>query len=295
MKTRFTLLALLSAASATYTGYNLDAQRADGQCKTPLDWAADLAAIRTFPNPTGGDLAVRVFASSDCGTLWNIAQPAMDAGIRVLAGVWASDIDNHFSREKDALNGVIQLYGCGFLAAVSVGSEDLYRQEIPASRLAEQIYDVRGMVRQYGGACASVLITHTDTWTAWVDPANTPVINAVDFLSNDAYPYYQGANIIDGGATLATAINNVRAVAGGKPVWVGETGWPTAGAINGQAVPSVDNLQSYYRQAVCPGGPLHDINYFLFGAFDHANRAEGVEQSFGLANVNRQLKISMTC
>jgi exo-beta-1,3-glucanase (GH17 family) len=296
MQTVATLLTLLSAASAAYTGYNLDAEKADGSCKAPADWAADFAAIKSWPNPTKGPLAVRVFASSDCNTIANIAQPAKDAGIKVFAGVWAAESDGHFAREKNALDAALKQYGCEWLAGVSVGSEDLYRKEIPAARLAEQINDVRGLVRKYASVCPFLGVTHTDTWTAWVDPANAPVIKAADFIVVNAFPYWQGAEISTAGSVLATALANVRAVVGGKVMWLGETGQPTAGANEGLAVPSVANLQSYYRQTVCnKNGPLNDLSFFWFSAFDHKTREAGVEQNFGLATTDRQLKISLSC
>ena len=61
-------------------------------------------------------------------------------------------------------------------------------------------------------------IGHVDTWTAWVDPANTAVIEAVDWLGNDLYPCWQGIGTDNGAANNAywEAVNNVRAVSQGK-------------------------------------------------------------------------------
>lgn len=38
---------------------------------------------------------------------------------------------------------------------------------------------------------ASVPVGHVDTWTAWVNGSNNPVIEASDFIGVDAYPYFQ--------------------------------------------------------------------------------------------------------
>lgn len=214
---------------------------------------------------------------------------------KVLAGVWAFEGNGHFDREKNALNDVISEQGCDWLAAVSVGSEDLYREDIPASRLAEQIHDVRGMVRQHGGTCSTIPVTHTDTWTAWVNGANAPVIEASDVIISNAFPYWQGSDITEAAQTFANALSAAEGVSQGKPVWTGETGWPTAGDTEGAAVPSTANLQRYWREVQCSGGILFGKDSFWFSAFDHATRSDGVEQNFGVATSSRQLKISLNC
>lgn len=270
---------------------------ADGSCKSSADWNADFTALRTFYDPSGQDnqqLAVRLFASSDCNTIANVVRPAIDNNVKILAGVWTEDWA-HFDREKNALNAAVTQFGCDWLAGVSVGSEDLYRKETVASTLAMQIYDVRGMVRQYGGSCAQVPVGHTDTWTAWVDPANQDVINAVDMLITDGYPYWQGSSIDNAQGVFAKCVQDTINVAQGKEVWVGETGWPTAGGNQGSAVPSVTNLQTYWRMVACPGGPLYGMNYFWFSAFDAPSASPGVESNFGIADSNRKLKINLQC
>jgi exo-beta-1,3-glucanase (GH17 family) len=129
-------------------------------------------------------------------------------------------------------------------------SEDLYRKDTDASTLASKINDVRGMM--WGMGASSKSIGHVDTWTAWVDPANTAVIQAVDWLGNDAYAYFEGVSIDNGAANNAYwgAVERVRAVSQGKPVWTTETGWPQNGAAIGNAQPSIQNMQTFWWQVV---------------------------------------------
>ena len=93
---------------------------------------------------------------------------------------------------------------------------------------------------------------HVDTWTAWIDGANTAVIQAVDWIGNDAYAYFEGKGIDNGAANDAYwgAVERVRAVSQGKPVWTTETGWPINGAAIGGAQPSISNLQIFWWQVV---------------------------------------------
>lgn len=66
-----------------------------------------------------------------------------------------------------------------WLAGINVGSESLYRKEMPAWTLAERIYDVKGMV-QIAYKLPNIPVGTADTWTAWELPENAPVREAVD-------------------------------------------------------------------------------------------------------------------
>ena len=75
-----------------------------------------------------------------------------------------------------------------------------------------------------------------------MDPSNHAVISgenipnllltkAADMIITNGFPYWQGTAIERGNTTfyqsyLATK-NAVNGVSQGKPIWVGETGWPT--------------------------------------------------------------------
>jgi glucan endo-1,3-beta-D-glucosidase len=144
-------------------GFNVGANNEDGSCRSLQDWIDVFNKLKTLPQ---GIDSVRVYASSDCNTLANVVPVSLYSGIKILVGVWVTD-DGHFSREKDALYNAIQQYGSSWIAAISVGSEDLYRaqyqhtNEIDPGTLATRIYDVRGMVRSQG---VNAAVGHVDTW-----------------------------------------------------------------------------------------------------------------------------------
>jgi exo-beta-1,3-glucanase (GH17 family) len=170
---------------------------------------------------------MRVYASSDCNTLANAVPAAIKTGGQILASVWTQD-EGHYEREKQALLTATQQHGTGWLVAVTVGSEDLYRKETPPSRLAQQIYDVRGMLSTVPMG-SSIQVGHVDTWTAWVSGENIEVIQACDFIGTDGYPYFQNtqANNIDQGSNLFwESVQDVRNVVNkvkpGAWVWITE-------------------------------------------------------------------------
>jgi len=259
----FTLVAAaVSSVEAYYKGFNIGANLASGACRSEADWEFAFQKIASFP---GNFKDVRLYASGDCNTLANAVPAAIRTGTNLLVGVWTED-DAHFEAEKQALLQAIQQYGSDWILAVSVGSEDLYRKDTDAKTLAAKINDVRGMLWGLGASGKSV--GHVDTWTAWVDPANAAVIDAVDWLGNDAYPYWEGVAIENGASSDAywTAVEKVRAVSKGKEVWTTETGQPITGDTVGNSVPSIDNLQTFWWQVSCAS--FNSLNYFFYDLDD---------------------------
>jgi len=240
-----TIAAACAGAEAYWKGFNIGANNPDGSCKSQADWETDFKTIASLP---GAFTSVRLYASSDCDTLANAVPAALTTGTTLLVGVWTED-STHYENEKQALLAAVQQYGHDWIISVSVGSEDLYRGDTDASTLASQINDVRGMM--WGLGAGSIEVGHVDTWTAWVDSANTAVIEACDFLGMDGYPYFQDASIQDANDVFWTSVNNVRAVSQGRWVWLTESGWPVSGGNLGPAVPSVANAQTYWWEVMC--------------------------------------------
>lgn len=119
--------------------------------------------------------------------------------------------------------------------------------------LAGYIGEVRNVVK--GSCLKDIPIGHVDTWTAYVEDSNKPLIDACDWLGMDAYPYFEDAkpNSVENGKELfQAALEKTQAAGGGKPVWITETGWPVSGKTSGKAVASTKNAENYYQQVGCP-------------------------------------------
>ena len=164
-----TLLFLSNGAHAYWKGFNVGAEKPTGGRKTQADWEQDFRTLQSLP---GHFTSARLYASSDSDTLANAVPAALATGTTLLVGVWTEN-DDHFNAEKQALMTAIQQHGHDWIIAVTVGSEDLYRGNTNADKLATQIKDVRGMLWSLGAG--SVEVGHVDTWTAWVKPENTAV------------------------------------------------------------------------------------------------------------------------
>ena len=206
--------------------------------------------------------------------------------------MWASGGQDFFNNELQALQAAISQNPnlASSVIGLSVGSEDLYR--ISPTGIAgndgvgagpdvitSYISQVRSALA--GTALSGVPVGHVDTWTAWINGSNDAVIAAVDFIGTDAYPYFQNTmenSIQNANQTFFEAYYNTTAVAGGKPVWITETGWPVSGPTENLAVPSIANAQTYWDQVAC--AVLGNINTFWYTLQDAAPTTPS--PSFGL-------------
>lgn len=183
----------------------------------------------------------------------------------LLLGLWASG--DTFANELAALKAAIETYGdelTDLIAGISVGSEDLYRNSptgiendsgigAQPDTLVTYIKEVRAAIA--GTAWSAASIGHVDTWTAWVNGSNDAVIENLDWLGVDAYPYFQTTmdNDISLGASLLNdALTETDSASQGKPVWITETGWPVSGDKENQAVASTENAKAYWDAVGCP-------------------------------------------
>lgn len=261
-------VALATAASAQIKGYNYGSTNIDGSNRVQSQWV-DLFNTAKNVAGTSGFSSARLFTTIQAGST-NAPIEAIPAAIStdttLLLGLWASAGQASFDNEVAALTAAISQYGTAFtdrVVGISVGSEDLYRISpkgvdnlsgpgAEPSTIAGYIGQVRSAIS--GTALSTKPIVHVDTWTAWANSSNAEVVAAVDVLGMDAYPYYEtenGNDISNALNLFNSALSQCQAASQGKEVWVTETGWPTTGETLAQAVPNVQNAETYYKQVGC--------------------------------------------
>jgi glucan endo-1,3-beta-D-glucosidase len=260
---------LASGASAeNYLGFNSGATLADRSAKFKSDFLAEFKTAQGLQKAPGKFNAVRLYTNIQAYSQDDPIQAfeaAMETDTKILLGIWTSGTSS-IEKELSALKKAIDKYGKKFtdlVIGMSIGSEDLYRDS--ATGIANKAGVGAGpdvvvkFINEYkksvsSTALKSVPIGHVDTWDAWTNGTNKVVIDAVDWVGVDEYPYYEsgkGNDIKNSGKLFDRAFDAVKGAVDGKPIWVTETGWPATGPDWDEAVASTENAKYYWQEIGC--------------------------------------------
>ncbi|KAM3521590.1 hypothetical protein NHJ13051_006170 [Beauveria bassiana] len=257
-----------AAADSNYLGFNSGSTLADRSAKFKKDFEAEFKTAQALNGAPGKFNAVRLYTNIQAYSTddpISAFEAAIDTETYLLLGIWASGADN-INKELSALKKAVDTYGSKFtdlVIGMSIGSEDLYRNSQTGTKnkagLGADPDVILNFIKDYkkaveGGALAKVPVGHVDTWDAWTNSSNKAVIDAVDWIGVDEYPYYEsgkGNDIKNAGKLFDKAYDATIAVANGKPVWVTETGWPVTGEKWDEAEPSVENAKYYWDEIGC--------------------------------------------
>ncbi|OAA58149.1 GPI-anchored cell wall beta-1,3-endoglucanase [Cordyceps fumosorosea ARSEF 2679] len=257
-----------AAADNNYLGFNSGATLADRSAKFKKDFEAEFKTAQALNGAPGKFNAVRLYTNIQAYATDDpieAFEAAIDTQTYMLLGIWASGAAD-ITKEVTALQKAVDKYGSKFtdlVIGMSIGSEDLYRNSVTGTKnkagLGADPEVIVSFIKDYkkafdGGALAKVPIGHVDTWDAWTNSSNKAVIDAVDWIGVDEYPYYEngkGNDIKNAGKLFDKAYDATKAVANGKPVWVTETGWPVTGEKWDEAEPSAENAKYYWDEVGC--------------------------------------------
>ncbi|KAM0721917.1 hypothetical protein Q7P37_002842 [Cladosporium fusiforme] len=299
-------LSLLALAGTTVAqgvskGFNYGNVFTNGAPKEQSDFEAEFSRAQSLPN-TSGFSSARLYTMIQGGTTntpISALQAAIDTQTSLLLGLWASAGDENFQNELDTLGSAIEQYGFALtdlLVGISVGSEDLYRISVQGIEndpnpgvgpdvLVDYIQRTRSVIA--GTAASEAPIGHVDTWNDWVNGSNSAVIEAVDWIGFNAFPYFENTenNAVENGNSLFfRALNAVEDVSQDKPVWITEAGWPVGGPTEGQAVASTDNSKTYWDDVGCDIFNQYNVWWYIL----RDNNADpNPDPSFGI--VGREL------
>lgn len=306
------LLAIAGAAAAQSVskGFNYGNVFTDGRPKEQSDFEAEFNRAQTLPN-TSGFTSARLYTMIQGGTTntpISAIQAAIDTQTTLLLGLWASASPEVFQNELDALSSAIQQYGSDLtdlIVGISVGSEDLYRVSVQGIEndsglgegpdvLVDYIQRTRSVIE--GTAASEASIGHVDTWNDWVNGSNSAVIEAVDWIGFNAFPFWEASldnDVANGNSLFFAALNSVEEVAQDKPVWITESGWPVSGPTQNQAVASTENSKTFWDEVGCD--LFNDYNVWWYILRDN-NAQPAPEPSFGIVGIDLEDPLfDLTC
>ncbi|GAB1311125.1 putative beta-glucosidase btgE [Madurella fahalii] len=207
----------------TYTPF-----RPDGQCKTADEVNEDIAAIAK-----AGFTTLRVY-STDCDTLPNVGAAARAHGLRMIVGIFIGKVgcDNNNPDVAEQINALKEWKQWDLVDLCVVANEALFNGFCSVSQLTELIIRTKTELASVG---YNGPFTTTDVVGAWLENDVGSICNVIDVVATNAHAYFNGQTLPgDAGKFVAGQLSLVENVCG-KPGYVMETGWPSAGICNGVA------------------------------------------------------------
>ncbi|CAK7566019.1 MAG: hypothetical protein SEPTF4163_003950 [Sporothrix epigloea] len=309
--TRFLAVSALAmtASAQNYLGFSTGSTKIDGSAKVQADYEAEFNAAQNLIGAPGVFNAARLYTNIQGGSSTDPIEAfaaAIATNTSLLLGIWCSGTTT-IQPELTALQAGLTKYGsklANLVIGISIGSEDLYRNSVTGVKnkagLGADPDVIVGFINDYRTAFKSSLLKdvpvgHVDTWNVFPNATNKGVIDAVDWIGLDEYPYYQSGqgNTIDNAANLfKTAFDAAKAAVGDKPLWVTETGWPYTGMTWDQAVPSVANAKAYWDSVGC-AMLFNKVPTFWY---DLEDDNAGNNESFAITDsLSTKARFNLTC
>lgn len=217
-----------------------------------------------------------------------VVRVAEQLGMQVYLGIWISANAEDNAKEIAAALALAKAHPKAVRALV-VGNEVMLRREMTGEQLADIIRDVK--------ARSGLTVTYADIFEFW--RRNPVLAQAVDFMSVHILPHWDDpapVSIDEVQAHVRGIIARVQETFPGKPMIIGEIGWPSAGRTRGAAVPSLVNQARFIREFVS-GAEAIGVPYNIIEAVDQAWKRdpEGTVGGYwGILDGDRLLKFPLT-
>ncbi|MDA8165710.1 MAG: glycosyltransferase [Desulfobacteraceae bacterium] len=242
---------------------------------SPAEIDADL---RMLSNKVGG---VRIYSCRNGMEV--VPALAEKYNLPVTAGAWLNGEPAHDELEIQAL---IAAAASPAVKRVIVGNEAVLRGEVTPAELAGYLKQVRAAVK--------VPVSTAEPWHVWL---KHPELAAnVDFIAIHVLPYWEKVEIDNAVPWVFERYRQVKAAFPGKPIILGEVGWPSAGERRGRAKPTLASEARFLREFL-PAAAKLGLDYFVVEAFDQPWKVpmEGkVGGYWGIFDVHRHPKFPWT-
>ncbi|MGZ4959241.1 MAG: glycoside hydrolase family 17 protein [Methylomonas sp.] len=233
--------------------------------------------------------SIRTYSS--LGGMQPTPELARKYGLTVIQGGWLGYGVQDNKLEMEALIKSANAHP-DVVKRVIVGNEVLLRGEMKVDRLIDYIREVKRAVKQP--------VSYADVWSMYMKYPQ--LIKEVDFITIHILPYWEDEPISVEHASehlekiVRQVENEALGIAPGKPILIGESGWPSAGRQRGLAVPSVVNEAKFIRGMIQVAN-RHGFDYNIVEAFNQPwkSNLEGVVgANWGLFSADRKPVFPLT-
>lgn len=258
---------------------------------SPLDESFPLVEhidedLRLLADKTHG---IRTYAS--LGGMEPTPEIARKYGLSMIQGGW---LGYGYQDNKKEMEALIKSANANpdVVKRVIVGNEVLLRGEMDVDRLIDYIRQVKRAVKQP--------VSYADVWSMYMK--HPKLIKEVDFITIHILPYWEDEPISVENAPdhlekiVKQVENEALGIAPGKPILIGESGWPSAGRQRGMAIPGVVNEAKFIRGMIQVAN-RHGFDYNIVEAFNQPwkSNLEGVVgANWGLLSADRKPVFPLT-
>ncbi len=228
--------------------------------------------------------AIRTYAA--IGGDYDIAAIAARHGLKLWAGAWLGRDARQNAAELATLIEIANRHP-ETVERVVVGNEELLRRDLSPAALIAALDRVKAAVAQP--------VTYADVWEFWEQFPE--VARHVDVITIHILPYWEDAPTdVEGSMAHARAVlARMRALFPGKPIAIGEVGWPSRGRWRAGAAPSRVQQAVFLRRFIALA-EAEKLDYNLIEAFDQGwkYKSEGtVGAAWGLWTEAREAKFPL--
>jgi exo-beta-1,3-glucanase (GH17 family)/cellulose synthase/poly-beta-1,6-N-acetylglucosamine synthase-like glycosyltransferase len=226
--------------------------------------------------------SVRTYSSLD--GMDQIPELANEFGLKVSAGAWLDADKKKNEREMKAL--LASVHANPNVTRVFIGNEVLLRGDMKTRQLAGYLRRARAQL--------NIPVGTAEPWHVWM--AHPELARDVDFIAVHLLPYWEGIHADDAIGFVTERLAEVKEKFPGKPVMIGEVGWPSNGRIRRGAVPSLATEATFLREFLNIARK-NDIDYFVIEAFDQPWKIPvegGVGAYWGIWDEARNAKFAWT-
>jgi exo-beta-1,3-glucanase (GH17 family)/cellulose synthase/poly-beta-1,6-N-acetylglucosamine synthase-like glycosyltransferase len=179
-------------------------------------------------------------------------------GMTVSLGIWIGpDLEEN---EKQIELGIkTALANRRTVDRVFVGNEVIERGDLSTEQLSAYMKRVRAALPN------RIKVTTAEPWSTWL--LAPELAENADIIAIHLLPYWEGVYISGSLLSLQHWFDDVANQFPGKPIIIGEVGWPSEGPMRKQAEPSLAN-EAYFDRAFVQLAMVKGYDYYLIEGYD---------------------------